>query len=228
MEVRTTTIPSEVIDEYRETNDAETECAAAWGQCGGTAGYLGPTCCEGAAPCVPLNEYYARCDPTGCARSLRQCGGYDHDGPQCCAQGLECVVRTEGFHQCVAKRIVASERAPVAKYARRAEDGKLVAEARGERCAREFGQCGGFASAMNAFAGPYGALKAGPVLRCVRKNDVLRLGADEWFSQCEASGEGVVRGKRDGRRDHRPGGGGGDSLRTRGNFVGHKIRGTGD
>ena len=41
MEVRTTTIPSEVIDEYRETNDAETECAAAWGQCGGTAGYLG-------------------------------------------------------------------------------------------------------------------------------------------------------------------------------------------
>ena len=173
MEVRTTTIPSEVIDEYRETNDAETECAAAWGQCGGTASYLGPTCCEGAAPCVPLNEYYARCDPTGCARSLRQCGGYDHDGPQCCAQGLECVVRTEGFHQCVAKRIVARNvRSGREKYARRAEDGKLVAEARGERCAREFGQCGGFASAINGFAGSC----CGP-LRCVRKND--------WFSQCE-------------------------------------------
>ena len=103
----TTTIPTEVLDTYRTTNDAETECAAAWGQCGGTAAYLGSTCCEGAAPCVRSNEYYSQCDPTNCARSLQQCGGYDHDGPQCCAQGLECVVRTEGFHQCVAKRIVA-------------------------------------------------------------------------------------------------------------------------
>jgi hypothetical protein len=102
----TTTIPTEVLDTYRTTNDAETECAAAWGQCGGTAAYLGSTCCEGAAPCVRSNEYYSQCDPTNCARSLQQCGGYDHDGPQCCAQGLECVVRTEGFHQCVAKRIV--------------------------------------------------------------------------------------------------------------------------
>ena len=77
------------------------------------------------------------------------------------------------IHQCVAKRIVARNvRSGREKYARRAEDGKLVAEARGERCAREFGQCGGFASAINGFAGSC----CGP-LRCVRKND--------WFSQCE-------------------------------------------
>ena len=98
-----TEVPPEILREYRELNDAveDTSCADAWQQCGGTANYLGPQCCKGAAPCVRSSEFYSQCDPSTCAAAWQQCGGYRHEGPQCCREGLECVIHNGGYHQCV-------------------------------------------------------------------------------------------------------------------------------
>ena len=39
------------------------QCAAAFGQCGGT-GWNGPYCCVDGCTCVATDNYYAQCDPT--------------------------------------------------------------------------------------------------------------------------------------------------------------------
>ena len=52
-----TEIPADVLTAYRASNRATdpdvdsdiTPCALPWGQCGGTAGWIGPSCCSGRA-----------------------------------------------------------------------------------------------------------------------------------------------------------------------------------
>jgi len=98
-----TEVPVDVIAEYRLAKGASAlDCSPAWEQCGGRVNYLGPRCCEGAAPCVRFSPYYSQCDPSDCAGPREQCGGTSHDGgPECCRDGLECVMQNAGYHQCL-------------------------------------------------------------------------------------------------------------------------------
>lgn len=66
------------------------------------------------------SDYYSQCDPDACAGARQQCGGYRHEGPQCCRAGLECVMHNRGYHQCV---VAAS--LDMTRFERDAESSKL-------------------------------------------------------------------------------------------------------
>ena len=192
-----TKVPPEVIQEWRteinQGKDAQNiVCAPAFAQCGGTVGWTGPTCCEGNAPCVRTNEYFAQCDPSECAAFGKQCGGEfvgnsDTAGnPDCCRAGSECVIRTAGYHECVPF----SKLEPISllsdSFARVSQTGKLKradaangdnfwkAERKGE-CVSVHEQCGGFVG--DDESKPYvTATCCGARTQCVRKN--------KWYAAC--------------------------------------------
>ena len=120
-----TEVPADVLAAYRAANRANdpdddpdaAPCAPHWGQCGGTAAWIGPSCCSGDAPCVRASDYFSRCDPTDCAGPWARCGGAGHDGPTCCREG-ECVIREEGYHECVPAATLDATRARGVKYRR--------------------------------------------------------------------------------------------------------------
>jgi hypothetical protein len=198
-----TAVPKEVLLEWRADRaragggGGALACAPAWGQCGGTAGYAGPTCCSGAAPCARVDEWYAACDPTGCAPFGAQCGGERpsefaaRDVAECCREGSECVVLTDGYHECVPFDEL--KRRGMDNWPRDDNSGKLrqTFDGRGDffwtderkgRCVKASEQCGGFAGDLsfsdeknqNVF---HTATCCGRDTKCVRKN--------RWYASCE-------------------------------------------
>ena len=201
-----TAVPAEVLAEWRADvaraggGAAARACAPAWGQCGGTAGYAGPTCCEGAAPCARVDEWYAACDPTGCAPFGAQCGG---DFPEssalgdgvvasartekaCCRAGAECVVLSDGYHECVPFDEL--KRRGMDAWPRDEASGKLRravtsgaffwTDERKGGCVKEGEQCGGFADDGNDGNAFRTATCCSRDAKCVRKN--------RWYASCEA------------------------------------------
>ena len=196
-----TNVPPEVIEEWR--NDIRSggvdgilpqkECAPPFGQCGGTAAYLGPTCCEGNAPCFRVNEYFSSCDPTKCVEWGGQCGGemdmdntFSTPNPECCRAGSECVILNAGYHECVPGAKLQKE--GLDSFTRASKSGKLTPidakgandyfwtpERRG-RCVAVNDQCGGFVGddPENAYEE---AQCCGLKTVCVRKN--------KWYAACE-------------------------------------------
>jgi len=88
---------------------ANTTCAAAYGQCGGS-GWSGKTCCIPGYSCTVRNQYYSGCEPVPVCTNARfgQCGGVDADGnpwtpthSDCCPDGFECSFVSSYFSQCV-------------------------------------------------------------------------------------------------------------------------------
>ena len=71
----------------------------------------------GDAPCVRASDYFSQCDPSECASPWAPCGGAGHDGPTCCREG-ECVIRDEGYHECVPAATLDATRARGVKYRR--------------------------------------------------------------------------------------------------------------
>ena len=196
-----TAVPAAVLAEWRADvarkrggGGAALACAPAWGQCGGTAGYAGPECCQGAAPCVRVDEWYAACDPTGCAPFGAQCGGErgwsatpGSSFEECCRAGAECAVLSDGYHECVPfdelkrRGMDAWPRDPVSGKLRRAETSGdfFWTDERKGRCVEPREQCGGFAGDdddenRNAFRT---ASCCGRDAKCVRKN--------RWYASCE-------------------------------------------
>jgi len=196
-----TAVPAAVLAEWRADvarkrggGGAALACAPAWGQCGGTAGYAGPECCQGAAPCVRVDEWYAACDPTGCAPFGAQCGGErgwsatpGSSFEECCRAGAECAVLSDGYHECVPfdelkrRGMDAWPRDPVSGKLRRAETSGdfFWTDERKGRCVKPREQCGGFAGDdddenRNAFRT---ATCCGRDAKCVRKN--------RWYASCE-------------------------------------------
>ena len=198
-----TAVPAEVLAEWRADvaraggGAAARACAPAWGQCGGTAGYAGPTCCEGAAPCARVDEWYAACDPTGCAPFGAQCGGESSSSAlgdargetafSCCRAGAECAVLSDGYHECVPfdelkrRQMDVWPRDEVSGKLRRAVTSRAFfwTDERKGRCVKAREQCGGLAGDddeddRNAFRA---ATCCGQDAKCVRKN--------RWYASCE-------------------------------------------
>ncbi|KAJ3122873.1 hypothetical protein HK098_002412, partial [Nowakowskiella sp. JEL0407] len=87
-------------------------CAAAWGQCGGQ-GWNGPTCCVSGNTCTKSDNYYSQCKPGSssggnnggnngsCAAKYAQCGGNGFSGPTCCQSGSSCQKSNDYYSQCL-------------------------------------------------------------------------------------------------------------------------------
>jgi hypothetical protein len=144
-----------------------------------------------------VDEWYAACDPTGCAPFGAQCGGERpsefaaRDVAECCREGSECVVLTDGYHECVPFDEL--KRRGMDNWPRDDNSGKLrqTFDGRGDffwtderkgRCVKAFEQCGGFAGDFS-FSGEnnqnvfHTATCCGRDTRCVRKN--------RWYASCE-------------------------------------------
>jgi len=103
---------------------AKTECAAAWGQCGG-AGWAGSICCEDTYVCNAVDPYFSQCgkpidplatttattttttliSPDGCSvAAYKQCAGFSggapYAGPSCCVPGYACTSVDQYYSQC--------------------------------------------------------------------------------------------------------------------------------
>eukprot|EP00752_Nemacystus_decipiens_P011645 g10338.t1 len=108
----------QIADPFDNDDDDEVEApdcedpAEAYGQCGGTDSYDGPTCCVEDFECVELADCYSECRPVDlvpvdedCSGEWGQCGGNDWQGPSCCERGSDCVVLNEWYHQCFPENI---------------------------------------------------------------------------------------------------------------------------